>query len=53
MCSGQTPSPSAYVRNWRDSDLPFWAKLRLALANNWKKLRTGQTCCGNHGQPGC
>ena len=25
----------------------------MAIANNLKKARTRQDCCGNHGQPGC
>jgi hypothetical protein len=53
MCSDQMPSPSAFSRNWRGSDVPFWPKLRLALANVWKKIRTGKSCCGNYGEPGC
>jgi hypothetical protein len=28
-------------------------KIRLVLRNNAIKLRTGSTCCGNHGEPGC
>lgn len=39
--------------NWRSSDDPISVKLPKALRNNWKKLRTGSTCCGNHGEPGC
>ncbi len=39
--------------NWRESNLPFFTKLRVALRNNWTKLRTRQNCCGNFGQPGC
>ncbi len=55
MCSNvqRNPSPGASLRNWRRSDLPFWRKLRVALANNLVKVRTGQTCCGNYGEPGC
>lgn len=43
----------AMVSNWREYDAPFLTKLRLAARNNWIKLRTGSSCCGNHGQPGC
>ena len=39
--------------NWRQSALPFFSKMRMALGNNWTKLRTRQNCCGNFGQPGC
>ncbi len=47
------PSLGAVVTNWRRSDLPFFTKLRMTLANNWTKLRTRRNCCGNLGQPGC
>ncbi len=55
MCSSEPgpPSPSAALRNWRESDLPFWQKLRVALRNEWTKVRTGKDCCGNYGEPGC
>ena len=39
--------------NWRDYDAPFSTKLRLALRNNWIKIRTLSSCCGNNGEPGC
>jgi hypothetical protein len=41
------------LANFRDYDAPFLEKVRLAMANNLTKLRTGSSCCGNHGQPGC
>ena len=47
------PSIREARTNWRDSSLPFFSKLRMALANNWTKVRTRQNCCGNFGQPGC
>jgi len=47
------PSLSAFFANWRTYDAPFTTKLRLSFSNNWKKMRTHQGCCGNHGQPGC
>jgi hypothetical protein len=58
MCSDRDPgpgafSPDAFMRNWRDSDLPFWQRLRVAWHNEWIKVRTRQTCCGNYGEPGC
>ena len=46
-------SPEAFRRNWDDSDLPLFEKIRLAAKNNAIKLRRGSTCCGNHGEPGC
>jgi len=42
----------AVFTNWR-VPLPFWTKLRMALANNWIKIRTRRGCCGHPGQPGC
>ena len=47
------PTLDALVSNWRDFDAPARTKLRLALRNNWTKLRTRSNCCGSHGQPGC
>jgi hypothetical protein len=58
MCqSGEEPQPkpsaAALVSNWTTYDAPFTTKLRMAVSNNLLKLRTRQSCCGNHGQPGC
>jgi hypothetical protein len=39
--------------NFRDYEAPLATKLRLAIANNVRKARTRQSCCGNLGQPGC
>ena len=50
---GVRPSLRNARTNWRQSELPFFSKLPLALCNNWIKLRTRQNCCGNLGQPGC
>jgi hypothetical protein len=33
--------------------MPLGRKLHLFLRNNWRKIRTGSDCCGNHGEPGC
>ena len=52
MCSPR-PSVGDAWDNWRDSDLPYLQKVRLALRNNLTKLRTGKGCCGNYGEPGC
>jgi ribosomal protein L39E len=46
-------SLSAARRNWRESDLPFFGKLRVAARNNWIKVRTRSNCCGHPGEPGC
>jgi hypothetical protein len=44
---------NVFFTNFNTYDAPFPAKVRLALANTWKKVRTRSSCCGNHGQPGC
>jgi hypothetical protein len=46
-------SGNAFFANFSSYDAPFRTKLRLALANNWRKVRTRSGCCGNYGQPGC
>jgi hypothetical protein len=46
-------SRNAFFTNFATSDALFPAKVRMALANNWRKLRTRSRCCGNDGQPGC
>jgi hypothetical protein len=43
----------AMLSNWTTYDAPFGTKLRMAVSNNWTKIRTRQNCCGNPGQPGC
>jgi len=50
---GARPSPRAMFSNWSAYDAPFAVKLRMAISNTWIKLRHGQACCGNNGQPGC
>jgi len=47
------PNPRDFFANFKDYDAPFATKVRMAVANNWKKVATGSNCCGNHGQPGC
>jgi hypothetical protein len=51
--SGPGPSLRAAFNNWSTYDAPFATKLRLAMSNTLTKLRTRQSCCGHHGQPGC
>jgi len=41
------------MRNWRQSSLPFFGRMGMAMRNNWTKIRTRQNCCGNYGQAGC
>ena len=47
------PSLAAFVANQRNAGLPWRRTLALIAANTWRKLRAGQNCCGNLGQPGC
>jgi hypothetical protein len=42
-----------FLTNFAAYDASFPTKVRLALANNWRKVRTRSSCCGNYGQPGC
>lgn len=46
------PSMSDTLENLRQP-MPLGRKIHLFLRNNWIKLRTGSSCCGNHGEPGC
>jgi hypothetical protein len=57
MCSEQKDkwdlgTPSEYLQNMRQP-MPLARKIKLVLRNNAIKLRTGSTCCGNYGEPGC
>jgi hypothetical protein len=40
------------VSNWH-TPMPLGRKLWLFARNNFRKLRTGQSCCGHPGEPGC
>ena len=46
-------SGNAFFANFSAYDAPFPTKVRLVLANSWRKVRTRSDCCGNYGQPGC
>lgn len=46
-------SPLVLISNWTSYDAPLGVKLRLAARNTWRRVVLRQTCCGNHGQPGC
>lgn len=53
MCSDHRPgTPSESLENLRQP-MPLKQKMRLLLRNNWIKIKTRQSCCGNHGEPGC
>ncbi len=41
------------IENWRNSDLPYGKKLKLAMGNTWIKISKRQRCCGHPGEPGC
>lgn len=47
------PSIGIFLKNFRESDASFEEKLRETVANQYTKIRTGSTCCGHPGQPGC
>ena len=55
MAGGQGGHPSlrGLITNWREYDASTLVKLRLYARNNWTKVRTRSSCCGNHGEPGC
>jgi len=46
-------SGNAFFANFSTYHASFPMKVRLALANSWRKVRTRSDCCGNYGQPGC
>ena len=54
---GEGPRPKqgqgAFFSNWITYDALFATKLRMAASNIFIKVRKHQSCCGNHGQPGC
>jgi hypothetical protein len=53
MCSEhQHGTVSESVQNLRQP-MPLSRKIRLFVRNNWIKVRTRSSCCGNHGEPGC
>jgi hypothetical protein len=61
MCATHSTGPEGpqepvgtryFMANLRQPGPLGW-KVRRVLANNWIKLRRGQHCCGNAGEPGC
>ena len=46
-----------FLANWREYDGPTGKKVLLTVKNRsraFKRLVTeGNSCCGNHGEPGC
>ncbi|MFQ5610599.1 MAG: hypothetical protein ACE5H9_00535 [Anaerolineae bacterium] len=53
MCSDQRRGTLPETLENLRQPMPLGQKLALILRNNWIKIRTGSTCCGHHGQPGC
>lgn len=47
------PSLRDLIHNFRTYDATPSEKVAMAVRNNAIKIRTGSSCCGNHGQPGC
>lgn len=47
------PSITASFANLRGSGLSWRQCLAALAANNWRKIRNRQNCCGHLGQPGC
>jgi hypothetical protein len=46
-------SSGPFFANFSTYDASVPTKVRLALANSWRKVRTRSDCCGNYGEPGC
>ena len=46
------PTLKAFFTNMQ-APMPLTRKLWLVARNNWIKIRTGSSCCGNFGEPGC
>jgi hypothetical protein len=53
MAPRNRPSIGALISNWHEYDAPAMSKLRLAARNLWRRVVRRQSCCGNHGEPGC
>ncbi len=52
MCSNRKPDLKEFLDNLK-KPMPFPLKARLYLRNNLLKIKNLQSCCGNHGEPGC
>ena len=54
MCEEKSkPSLKAIFSNWNRSNASFLEKIKMLLKNNLRKIKNGETCCGNQGQVGC
>lgn len=45
-------SPRDFLTNL-DQPMPLSEKLYKLTRNLWRRIALRQTCCGNHGEPGC
>ena len=52
MCSDNKPDLREFLDNLRKPG-PSAHKAAKFLRNNLLKINKLQSCCGNHGQPGC
>ncbi len=52
MCSNKKPDLKDFMGNLK-KPMPFTRKLGLYFRNNLLKIKSLQSCCGNHGEPGC
>jgi hypothetical protein len=52
MCSNKKPELKDFMANM-NKPMPFTRKAGLFIRNNLLKIKNLQSCCGNHGEPGC
>ncbi len=55
MCASNRqgrPDPGKFWENLR-RPMPLGRKVRLLVANMWRRAVRLQDCCGHAGQPGC
>jgi hypothetical protein len=48
----QRPSPRSIFTNL-NQPMPLGEKMHKLVRNMWRRVILRQTCCGNHGEPGC
>ncbi len=54
MCkNNEKPSLKAIFSNWKESEASIGRKIKMVIGNNLLKIKTGKSCCGNHGEVGC
>ena len=47
------PSWSDLKSNWTETGALTHVKMKMVVTNLWRRVVLRQSCCGNHGQPGC